>query len=241
MKARARIVLVLAVVAALLAASYLLPMTLWASQFVGWVRGLGGWGAVAYGLVYVAGTVLLIPGTLLTAGSGFLYGLVGGVLVVSPASTLGATIAFLLSRSFAREWAHRRISRYRQFEAIDRAVEKHGFKIVFLLRLEPMFISFVLLNYALGLTRVRLRDYVLASWLGMLPATLLYVYLGSSANRIAELAQGRLPAAGPWREALLWGALVATAILVFVLTDIARQALRSALTAEIQSQGGGRT
>jgi uncharacterized membrane protein YdjX (TVP38/TMEM64 family) len=146
MKTGARIALALALAAALLAAAYLLPVALWASRFVGWVRGLRGWGALAYALVYVAGTVLLIPGTLLTAGSGFLYGLFGGLLLVSPVSAAAATIAFLLSRSFARDWAHKRISRYRQFEAIGRAVEKHGFKIVFLLRLEPLFISFVFLT-----------------------------------------------------------------------------------------------
>ncbi len=232
MKTGSRIAGALALLCAVLVAAYFFPLSVWIAGFVKWVASLGALGAVVYALVYVAGTVLLVPGTILTAGGGFLYGPLLGVLLVSPASVAGATFSFLLSRSFAREWTQRRVARYPRFDVLDRAIAKQGFKIVLLMRLEPIFVPFAMLNYALGLSRVRLRDYVLASWLGMLPATTLYVYLGSSALNIAELVQGKAPATGFWHQALFWGGLLAAAILVFVLTRVARQALRQELGPE---------
>ena len=235
MKKGAKFASALLVVAAILAIAHLFPLTRWVLSFVEWVRGLGIPGALVYGLAYIAGTVLLLPGTALTLGSGFLYGPLFGVLLVSPASVLGATISFLLARSFAREWARRRIGQHPKVEIIDRAIEKHGFKVVFLLRLEPL-IAFVLLNYALGLTRVRLRDYILASWLGMLPATFLYVYLGSSMKSVTDLVGGK-PIPSFWHEILLWGGLAAVAILVYVLTRIARDAVQKELALSAEHKG----
>jgi uncharacterized membrane protein YdjX (TVP38/TMEM64 family) len=237
MKTRTRIAVGLLLVAGVLAAAYFFPLATWASGFIAWVRGKGATGALVYGSAYIAGTVLLIPGTLLTAGGGFLYGSLLGVLLVSPASVAGATISFLLARSLARDWTRKRVNRYPQWEAMDRAVERHGFKIVFLLRLEPFVISFVLLNYALGLTRVRLRDYVLASWLGMLPATIFYVYLGSSVKSITELVQGKLPAEGRFHGILLWAGLAAAAVLIFLLTRMAREVLRREFESQSETHG----
>jgi len=228
MRKRTQFATALLFVLAVLAVAHFFPLTKWVSSFVGWVHRLGILGALVYGLVYAAGTVLLMPGTALTLGSGFLYGPLLGVLLVSPASVLGATISFLLARSFGREWTRKRIGKHPRFEIIDRAIEKHGFKIVFLLRLEPLF-AFVLLNYALGLTRVRLRDYIVASWLGMLPATFLYVYLGSSMKNITDLVSGKLPNLGHWHEVLMWGGLGAVAVLVYVITRIAREAISKEL------------
>lgn len=237
MKTGIRIAGALAFLCMVLAAAYFFPLSAWISGFVSWVGGLGALGAVVYSLVYIAGTVLLVPGTILTVGGGFLYGPILGVLLVSPASVAGATLSFLLARSFARDWTRRRISRYPRFEILDRAVEKQGFKIVLLMRLQPVFIPFALLNYAIGLTRVRLRDYVIASWIGMLPATTLYVYLGASVRSVSELVHGKPSSAGHWHELLFFGGLGASAVLVFVLTRIARQALRKELGPE---NGGAR-
>jgi uncharacterized membrane protein YdjX (TVP38/TMEM64 family) len=115
---------------------------------------------------------------------------------------------------------------------MDRAIARSGFKIVLLMRLDPVFLPFAVLNYALGLSRVRLRDYVFASWIGMLPATTLYVYLGSSVKNIADLLQGKLPSTGFWPQFLFWGGLVAAGILVYILTRIAHQALRAEMEPE---------
>ncbi len=215
--------------AGLILALWFLPLKSWTTAFLIWVRGFGPAGAAVYALVYIVGTVLLIPGTMLTAGAGLVYGTVIGTLIVSPASVLGATLSFLIARYFARDWVESKLERYPKFSAIDRAIEKNGFKVVFLLRLEPIFIPFALLNYALGLTGVRLRDYLLASWLGMLPATILYVYLGSALHNISDLARGRLPEKSVWERALFWCGLVAAAALVLLLGRIAKKTLSAEL------------
>jgi uncharacterized membrane protein YdjX (TVP38/TMEM64 family) len=182
----------------------------------------------------VLGTVLFVPGTALTLGSGLLFGVLWGTLLVSLASVTGATFAFLIARYVGREWTLKRIERYPKFKLIDRAIGESGFKLVLLMRLQPVFLPFAVLNYALGLTRVRLRDYVLASWIGMLPATTLYVYVGSSLKSISDLVQGNVPAADHWHQLLFWGGLVLSAVLVAVFTRIAKRALAASLGSEEQ-------
>jgi uncharacterized membrane protein YdjX (TVP38/TMEM64 family) len=142
----------------------------------------GSAGVVLYTALYTVATVLLFPGTPLTLGAGFLYGTVVGAMVVSVASTLAATGGFLLARYIARDWLLRHSKRYTPLRAFDRAIADEGFKMVLLMRLQPVFIPFAYLNMGLGLSRVRLRDFVLGSWLGMLPGTILYVYAGSLLN-----------------------------------------------------------
>ncbi|MBI2944891.1 MAG: TVP38/TMEM64 family protein [Candidatus Wallbacteria bacterium] len=173
---------------------------------VEWARQHGVEGAIVYEIVYVAATITMLPGSVLTLGAGFAYGPIGGSLLVSPASVLGATAAFLLGRSIARPWVESRLRRQPRFEAIDRAVERDGFRVVLLLRLSPV-IPFNLLNYALGLTRVGFRDYVLGSFLGMLPGTVMYVYLGSVVTSASELLTGRgARSPVPWgRGSTGWG------------------------------------
>jgi uncharacterized membrane protein YdjX (TVP38/TMEM64 family) len=193
-------------------------------DFIHWAKGMGAAGGVLYAIFYIAGTALFFPGLPLTLGAGFLYGAVIGTLVVSPASVAGATLAFLIARYVARDWVTRRIKKYPQAAAIDRAIEKNGFKAVVLLRLQPV-LPFNILNYALGLTSIRLRDYMLASWIGMFPATVLYVYLGSIMSDISDLLRGR-PNSGMAGRLLLWGGLAAIVVLVWWLGRIARKALR---------------
>src|SRR5690606_12700719 len=205
-----------------------LPIDRWALELVSYVQSAGALGVALFAVAYIFVTVLLLPGSLLTLGAGFAYGPLWGVLLASPVSVAAATLAFVLGRSFAREWVARRVARQPRFDAIDRAVGENGFKIVLLLRLSPFF-PFNLLNYALGLTRVKLRTYVLASFLGMLPGTFLFVYLGSLVTRASELASGDRPEAGVWGQFLYWGGLVATLLVVVSVTRIARRALREAL------------
>lgn len=217
----------MAAVLAVILAAWKLPACEWIQQFIEWVRHFGAPGALIYGAVYALGAMLMVPGSALTLGAGLIYGTVLGMLVVSPASVLAATGSFLLARYFARDWVERRLREYPQFAAIDRAVEKQGFKVVLLVRLQPV-LPFVLLNYALGLTRVRLRDYVMASWIGMLPATLVYVYLGSALHNVTDLFSGsaRHSAAA---QGLFWGGLATGIVLLVVLTRIARNALHQEL------------
>jgi len=206
-----------------------LPFLQWMVDFIQWAKGMGPTGGVVYALFYIAGTALFFPGLPLTLGAGFLYGAVIGTLVVSPASVAGASLAFLIARYFARDWVTRLLKKYPQAAAIDRAIEKNGFKAVVLLRLQPV-LPFNILNYALGLTSIRLRDYMLASWIGMFPATVLYVYLGSVMNDISDLLRGR-PNSGVAGRFLLWGGLAAIVILVWWLGRIAKKALRDEMGA----------
>jgi uncharacterized membrane protein YdjX (TVP38/TMEM64 family) len=150
-----------------------------------WIKMLGAIGAIAFILIYNLATVLFIPGSLLTLGGGALYGVVWGSIYVFIAATLGATFAFLIGRYFARGWFSEKIRNSITFRAIDAAVAIDGFKIVFLTRLSPIF-PFNMLNYAFGVTRVALRDYILGS-IGMIPATIMYVYLGSLVGDVALL------------------------------------------------------
>lgn len=230
MAGRTPVLVAVPVVLGAIGALYLLPVEEWVLALVGSIRGAGGAGVAIFAGAYVAATVLLLPGAVLTAGAGFAYGPVWGTLLVSPVSVAAATLAFVLGRTVARGWIARRIAGNPRFAAVDEAIGESGFKIVLLLRLSPLF-PFNVLNYALGLTRLSLRDYVVSSALGMLPGTILYVYLGSLVTSASELATAGSGAAGGPRGVLYWGGLAATVGATWLVTRIARRALARALEA----------
>jgi len=151
-----------------------------------WVDGIGPWGPVALLAIYVVATLVMIPGTLLTLGAGAIFGLWTGTLTVVIGSNFGALAAFPLGRSLFCGWARSIVKKNNHLSVLDRAIAQNGFRIVFLTRLSPIF-PFNLLNYAFGVTRVSTKDYVVASVLGMLPGTFLYVYLGTSAGNLLAL------------------------------------------------------
>ena len=211
-----------AVLAALGAARYFNAQELLHSALT-WIESLGAWGAVLFVALYVVACVVLLPGSVLTLGAGVVFGVVKGSAIVSIAATLGATAAFLVGRYLARDWVARKIEGNEKFKSIDDAVAREGWKIVGLTRLSPVF-PFNLLNYAYGLTKVSLRDYFFASWVGMLPGTVMYVYLGSLAGSLAALGHqggGRTPA--QW--ALYAVGLGATIAVTVYVTRIARATL----------------
>ena len=191
-----------------------------------WVESLGSIAPIAFIVLYNVATVLLIPGSVLTLGSGILFGLFWGSLYVFFAATLGATLAFWLGRNVARDWVSEKISAYPKFTAIDKAVAKEGFKIVFLTRLSPLF-PFNLLNYAFGITQVSLKDYVLGS-VGMIPGTILYVYIGSLLGSIAQIGM-KGATLDLQTQKLQWIAkivgFVATIAVTVYITRIAKKAL----------------
>ncbi len=188
-------------------------------QAIDWIGQLGPWGPIIFIVIYIVATVLFIPGSVLTLGAGAVFGVVLGCIYVSVASILGATAAFLVGRYLARDAIARKIEGDARFAAIDQAVAVEGWKIVGLTRLSPVF-PFTLLNYAFGLTKVKLRDYVLASWIGMMPGTVMYVYLGS----LAQAATGeRTRTTGEW---VLYGVgLLATIVVTIFVTRVAKKAL----------------
>jgi uncharacterized membrane protein YdjX (TVP38/TMEM64 family) len=195
-------------------------------RFATWVDGLGVWGPVVFMAGYATATVAFVPGSILTLAAGAIFGLLGGTVYVFVAATVGASAAFLVARYLARGAIERRMGDNPRFSAIDRAVGEQGRKIVFLLRLSPVF-PFNFLNYGLGLTRVRFTDYLVAS-IGMLPGTLLYVYYGKLAGDVATLAGGAAVQRGAGYYAVLVLGLVATILVTTLVTRTARRALREA-------------
>jgi uncharacterized membrane protein YdjX (TVP38/TMEM64 family) len=194
--------------------------------FAQWVDGLGFWGPAVFVFGYVIAVVAFVPASLLTLGAGAIFGIVDGVIYVFVAATVGSCLAFLVSRYLARSAVEKKLEGKPKFSAIDRAVAAEGLKIVFLLRLTPA-VPFNLLNYALGLTRVRFADYAIAS-VGMLPGTLLYVYSGKLAGDVATLAGNPAVARGWGYYSLLALGLAATLAVTMVVTRSARRALAEA-------------
>jgi len=195
-------------------------------RFAEWVSSLGFWGPAVFIAGYAAAVVAFVPGSILTLAAGAIFGIGYGVAYVIVAATLGAAAAFLVSRYLARSLIEQRLAADARFAAIDRAIGLQGRKIVFLLRLSPLF-PFTLLNYALGLTQVRFIDYLVAC-VGMLPGTLLYVYYGKLAGDVAALAGGAAPERGIEYYAVLVIGLIATVVVTTIVTRTARRALAEA-------------
>lgn len=188
-----------------------------------WVNTLGGWGVLAFMVLYIVATVLFLPGSLLSLGAGVIFGVLKGSIIVLSAATLGATAAFLVGRYLARDWVEARISGHPKFQAIDESVASEGWKIVGLTRLSPVF-PFNLLNYAFGLTRVSLRDYFWATGIGMIPGGVMYVYLGSLVGDLALLGtEERIRS--PFEWGLYVVGLLATVVVTIYVTRLARTVL----------------
>ncbi len=219
---------ILAIAALIAAAKYFNVQELFRGILV-WIERLGAWGPIAFVFLYILATVLFLPGSIVTLGAGVLFGVVLGSVYVSIASTVGATAAFLIGRYLARNWVVRKIEGNQTFQAIDDAVAEGGWRIVGLTRLSPIF-PFNMLNYAFGLTQVSLRDYFFASWIGMMPGTVMYVYLGSLAGSLAALGSGaRARTPGEW--ALYTVGLLATVLVTLYVTRKARAALKQRIGA----------
>lgn len=187
-----------------------------------WIQRLGSLGPVVFVFLYAAAVVAAIPGSALTVAAGALFGSVLGIILVINAATLGASVAFLIARYFARDAIARRLSANEKFQKLDRLTEDHGAIIVALTRLVPLF-PFNLLNYGFGLTRVPFWTYVGWSWLCMLPGTILYVVGADAFTK--GLAEGRVPSA-----------LVGTLVVVgLILTFVVRHARRTLKAREIQT------
>jgi uncharacterized membrane protein YdjX (TVP38/TMEM64 family) len=219
-----RIVAGLLLIAAIVATITLVRVGDYATDALDWIRGLGFWGPALLVVAYVVACLLFIPGLLLSIGAGFVFGVPLGTATVSVGSTLGAALAFLVGRTLFRDSISQMIATNPKFAALDRAVGREGFKIVLLARLSPV-LPFNLLNYAFGLTPVALRNYVLASWIGMLPGTIAYVYVGSTLASLADLGASGA-SGGPAQRALYVLGLAATIAVVVFLTRLAAKAWR---------------
>ena len=221
-----RLAALVGIIIALFLAMKFLPVRDWLTNFNDWVGQMGAVGIFIFIVVYAAATVLLAPGSILTIGAGFAFGLWKGFLAVSGGATLGAALAFLVARFIARDKVEAIALRNDKFRSIDHAIGKQGAKLIFLLRLSPV-IPFNLSNYFYGLTGVRFWPYVLASWIGMMPGTFLYVYIGTAGKAAVAAAAGSEAVKHGWQYWTFLGVgLVATIVVTIWVTRIARSALR---------------
>lgn len=221
------LVILAVIVGGLLLVRRWIPVRQYLESFLKWTEGAGVIGAVVLGITYIIGSLLLFPGSFLSMGAGFLYGLIWGTVIVSLASTATACLAFLIGRTVGRGWVAGKISGNKKFSAVDKAVGQEGFKIVFLVRLSPLF-PFTLQNYAFGLTDITFWKYALASWIGMLPGTVMYVYFGVAAKNIAEIIAGEATMSAP-QKVFLWVGLAVTIVVVVFVTRLARSAIKNAM------------
>lgn len=227
-----RIVALTLIIIALFLAMRFLPVQQWLRNFNDWVGQMGTTGILIFIVVYAVATVLLAPGAILTIGAGFAFGLWIGFLAVSAGSTLGASLAFLVARFIARDKIEAMAQRNEKFRRIDNAIGKQGAKLIFLLRLSPV-IPFNLSNYLYGLTGVKFWSYVLASWIGMMPGTFLYVYIGTAGKAAVVAAAGGEAVKHSWQYWTFLGVgLVATIVVTIWVTKIAREALKQ--TADVK-------
>ena len=192
-----------------------------------WIQKLGPIGSVVFILTYIVITVAFLPASVITLGAGFIFGVVQGSILVFIGAMLGATAAFLIGRFVARDWIAKKVADNRFFSALDGAIADEGLKLVFLIRLSPAF-PFNLLNYALGLTKVTLRDYVLGTT-GIIPGTIMYVYLGSLVGDLAMLGTGDAPS-NPVISWIIRLLIFFTVVAITLyITKIARKALKEAV------------
>ena len=221
------------VVAALIASTQLVDIQGALTNALNWINRLGPAAALVFMVIYIVATVFFIPASILTLGAGVVFGLIKGSIYVYIAASIGASLAFLVGRYIARSWVEKQIEGNQRFKVIDQAVAEEGMKIVLLTRLSPIF-PFNLLNYAYGLTKVTFRDYVLGT-LGILPGTIMFVYVGSLAKNLATLGSQEVAAPSGIQWAIRIIGFIATVAVTVYVTKIARKALNQKVQPEAQS------
>lgn len=176
-----------------------------------WVNEAGVAAPLLFMLIYAVGTVFFFPGSVLTLAGGALFGPVMGTLINLTGATIGAALAFLVARYLASDWVEEKTGG--RLKQLKEGVEGEGWRFVAFVRLMPLF-PFNLLNYALGLTRIPLLQYVVASWLFMLPGAIAYTYLGYAGREAVTGSEGLI------QKTML--ALALLAIVAFIPRFVAR-------------------
>jgi uncharacterized membrane protein YdjX (TVP38/TMEM64 family) len=222
-----RIALAAGLIAAVVACLTILPFPQYAKWSLESIQGWGIWGPVGLVLLYIVVCLLFLPGSVLTLAAGLLFGVLPGIITASLGATLGAVAAFLVGRFLVREYLEGKLLEHPRFLAVDRAIDRQGFNIVLLTRLCSL-LPYDLMSYLFGLTKVPLGRYVLATWLGKLPGIILFCYLGSTAKSLTDLATGKIKG-GIENEILLGVGVVTMVVVVVIIAQIARKALRDTL------------
>lgn len=171
------------VILAVFASWFLFPVNEWLRSFNEWIKSLGAVGVVIFAVVYILATVMLAPGSPFTIAAGLAYGAWGFPLVLVAATT-GAGLVFLVARYLVRDRVNKASKDRPKVKAVEKAVTADGWKIVMLLRLSPV-VPFNLQNYFFGVTEIPFWHYVAATFLGIIPGTALYVYLGAIGQAVS--------------------------------------------------------
>jgi uncharacterized membrane protein YdjX (TVP38/TMEM64 family) len=195
----------------------------WIGSIILRIVSLGAWGPVLFILAYVAAALTLAPAFLLTFAAGAVFGLWRGTVLVYIGAVLGSSAVFGLAAPLARSRFLRWMDRDPRVAAVRMALVGDAVWVMFLLRLSPL-VPYVLLNYALALSGVRYRDFLLAS-VGMLPAIVMYVYYGKVVGDVAKIAAGVAPHRGTEYWILIAIGLIATIIATTMITRAARRAI----------------
>lgn len=203
----------------------------WLTALVLRLGQLGGWGPIFFILLYVVAAVTLVPAFVLTVAAGALFGVWQGTLFVFIGAVLGASAAYAVSVRLTRIPFLAWLDRDPRVVIVRRAVAGEGWRVQFLLRLSPL-VPFNLLNYALGLSQVRFRDFLIAS-VGMLPAIVMYTYYGKVVGDVAKLAAGIAPPRGVEYYTLLTIGLITTVVATTMITRAARRAIEAQKAAAI--------
>ncbi|KAF8401637.1 hypothetical protein HHK36_012583 [Tetracentron sinense] len=247
-----RIALLLLLVAAITTACFTLPIDKILKDFLIWIeQELGSWGPLVLAVAYIPLTVLAVPASILTLGGGYLFGLPVGFVADSIGATIGATAAFILGRTIGKSYVISKLKDYPQFQAVSIAIQRSGFKIVLLLRLAPL-LPFNMLNYLLSVTPVHVGEYMLASWLGMMPLTLALVYVGTTLKDLSDVTHGwNEVSTTRWVSAmsvflvrlnytelvLIILSLVVSVVLMVCVTKVAKASLERALAENAEAEG----
>jgi uncharacterized membrane protein YdjX (TVP38/TMEM64 family) len=205
-------------------------LTQWLEAILLRVAHMGPWGVLLFMAAYVVAAVTLAPAFILTFAAGAIFGLWRGTLIVFFGALLGAITVYGMAAPLAQGRIMRRLERDRRVSAIRRAVVGDALWVMFLLRLSPL-VPYVLLNYALALSGVRFKDFVLAS-VGMLPAIIMYAYYGKIVGDVAKLAAGVAPPRGIEYWTLVVVGLIATVWATQLITRAARRAMEQQRIAE---------
>ncbi|GER37441.1 SNARE associated Golgi protein family [Striga asiatica] len=223
-----KIILLVGLIGAIATACLTLPIEKILKDFLIWIeKDLGPWGPIVLAVAYIPLTVLAVPASILTLGGGYLFGLPVGLVADSIGATIGAGAAFLLGRTIGRSYVISKLRDYPKFRAVAIATHRSGFKIVLLLRLVPL-LPFNMLNYLLSVTSVPITQYMLASWLGMMPITFALVYVGTTLKDLSDVTHG-------WHDfsktrwAFIVLGLVVSVMLLFSVMRVAKAALEKAL------------
>ncbi len=229
-----KILLIIGVIIAIALAAWKLPLGNYIEQALSWVESHQKIAWIVFSLLYITAIVFILPASVFSLAAGYLFGLFQGWSIVVVTATIGSILAFIVGRSLLRNWVVEKAAEMKNFNSLDEAVSQKGLFIVFLTRLSPVF-PFSLINYVYGITKISLRNFSLATFFGIMPGSLLYVYAGSTAKNLQDVLSGNVEFSGA-QQYLLYGGLVATLIVTIVITRIASKALKENSKIEIETK-----